>query len=118
MAKHILVLMEDEYEGSQLIRALEAAEFYAKSTYDDCPDLLVLDSTYRGSAVLRTLQELDRKFHVTRLPVVLLGPSPSSDIGKMIKRFGSSKAVPKLSEPKVVIEAMNVLFQRLGIGEE
>jgi DNA-binding response OmpR family regulator len=118
MAKHVLVMMEDEYEGMQLVRSLEAAQFYAKTTYEDCPDLIVLDSMYRGPAVLRTLLDLDRKFHTAKLPVVLLGPSPSHDIARLLKKYGSTKSLRKPCDPKDVIEALNGLIQRLGIGEE
>jgi DNA-binding response OmpR family regulator len=114
MAKHILVLMEDEYEGMMLIRGLEAAQFYAKSTYEDSPDIIVLDSNYRGPAVLRTLQDIERKFRSTSIPVILMGPSPSGDIARALKKYGTSKTLRKPCEPKDVVEAIKTIMQRLG----
>jgi len=118
MGKQVLVILQDDYEESQLVRRLREVDYNAKSTFDDPPDLVVMDSAFRGGKAMHYLTEMIKKFQVSTIPVLLLGGSPIGPIEGLLKKFGSSKNLRRPCEPKEVIEAVQALMRRLNKGDD
>ena len=118
MGKHVLVVMQDEYEASQMIRSLKEADFYAKDSYDDPPDLIVLDTSSRNRGAEHILTDIVRKFQASSMPVILLGGAPPGPIERLLLKFNTKMTVRKPFEPRDVIEVVKTLMQRLNIGNE